>query len=274
MWVDAFVCYSRACYQACTRIITLYEGNQQFQREDGAPEDKLLVIPNGIDYARYSAIPRPAGARPFSIGLIGRVVPIKDVKTFIRACAILREVIPDFRAYVMGPTEEDEKYFEECKLLVRHLSLEDAIVFTGRVRLDENLEKIDVLVMTSISEAQPLVILEAGAAGIPAVATDVGACREMILGRAGETPGLGPGGIVTELANPTATAEALIKLHTQRDFYRQCSRAIQERVRRYYDIALVDSSYRELYDTYRSRETVATEGERSPWRESALSCAD
>jgi glycosyltransferase involved in cell wall biosynthesis len=273
MWVDTFVCYSRACYQACARIITLYEGNQQFQVEDGAPADRLLVIPNGIDYARYSSIPRESGQRPLSIALVGRVVPIKDVKTFIRACAVLREVIPDFKAWVMGPTEEDEKYFEECKLLVRHLSLEESVAFTGRVKLDEHLAKIDVLVMTSISEAQPLVILEAGASGIPAVATDVGACREMILGRSGETPSLGAGGVVTELANPTATAEALIKLHTNREFYRQCSRAIRERVRRYYDIALVNSSYQELYDRYRSQQSNPPAGERGAWQESALNCA-
>ena len=57
------------------------------------------------------------------------------------------------------------------------------MTFTGRVNLLEYLGKIDVVVLTSLSEAQPLVILEAGAAGVPVVATDVGACGEMILGQ-------------------------------------------------------------------------------------------
>ena len=54
MWTDAFASYSRACYGACARILTLYEGNQQFQIADGAPREKLAIIPNGIDVRRYA----------------------------------------------------------------------------------------------------------------------------------------------------------------------------------------------------------------------------
>ncbi|MFH1574440.1 MAG: GT4 family glycosyltransferase PelF, partial [Acidobacteriota bacterium] len=209
LWIRTFVGYSRACYEACSRIITLYEGNQAFQLEDGAPSEKLQVIPNGIDFERFSKVCREGARRSPSVALIGRVVPIKDVKTFIRACSILREMMPDVTAWILGPTDEDEDYFRECRILVQHLSLDKTVEFAGRVRLDEYLGRVDVIALTSISEAQPLVILEAGAAGIPAVATDVGACREMIHGRRSESPRLGEGGVVTELSNPTATATGL-----------------------------------------------------------------
>jgi len=248
-WMDAFAAYSLVCYQAASRIITLYEGNQRFQIEDGADPERLRVVPNGIDFARYSAIRRGADPHPPTIALIGRVVPIKDVKTFVRACARLRETVPDLRALVMGPTDEDPDYFDDCKALIAHSGLESCIEFTGRVRLDDHLGRVDVIVLTSISEAQPLVLLEAGAAGIPSVATDVGSCREIILGRGDESPPLGAGGAVTMLADPEATALACERLLTDADWYRRCSEAIRERVRRYYQdrdvVRIYDAIYRE-----------------------------
>jgi glycosyltransferase involved in cell wall biosynthesis len=252
LWVDTFVSYSRACYEAADRIITLYEGNQQSQIEDGASPEKLQIIPNGIDYPRYTAIRRDPGPRPLTIALIGRVVPIKDVKTFIRASGLLQEIIPDLQALVLGPTEEDKEYFAECQTLVNHLGLQSTVTFAGRVRLDEYLGRVDAIVLTSISEAQPLAILEAGAAGVPSVATDVGACREMIMGSRTETPPLGAGGSVTPLANPAATAQALAKLLGNHSWHEQCSHAIRERVRRYYNKADLDKSYRDLYEFFRS----------------------
>src|SRR5213593_498064 len=253
LWIDTFIAYSRACYEAASEIITLYEGNQQFQLQDGAASEKLRIIPNGIDYERFSKIRPQTGARRPSVALIGRVVPIKDVKTFLRACALLKNLIPDIEAYVLGPTDEDSEYFRECENMAGHLGIRDVVTFTGRVKLDDYLGRMDVVVLTSISEAQPLTVLEAGAAGIPTVATDVGACREMIMGRASGSPALGPGGAVTPLCNPASTAAAMAKLLNDRQWYRQCSRAIQERIRTSYNKATLDQTYRSVYETYLHR---------------------
>ncbi|MEQ8231653.1 MAG: GT4 family glycosyltransferase PelF [Gammaproteobacteria bacterium] len=249
-WIAAFEGYSRACYEACDEIITLYEGNQAFQVADGADPAKLAVVPNGIDFPRFAAIERRREGRPPTIALIGRVVPIKDVKTYIRAVARLRESVPEVRALMMGPTEEDEEYFDECKAMVAHLGLADAFTFTGRVRLDDYLGEIDVVVLTSISEAQPLVLLEAGAAGIPAVATDVGSCAEILFGRSDEDPPLGPAGAVVRLSDPEATAQAIARLLTDADWYASCAAALRERVHRYYQERDVMTAYGERYARY------------------------
>ena len=267
-WIETFTNYSRLCYESASRIITLYEANQQFQIHDGADPDKLLVIPNGIDVAAYGAIERVESKRP-TIALIGRVVPIKDVKTYLRACAILRESVPDVLAYVLGPTEEDPEYFEECGQMVRHLGLADHVEFTGRVKLSDYLGSVDAIALTSISEAQPLVILEAGAAGIPTVATDVGACREMILGRDGDSDPLGPGGAITPLASPAETAQALARLLTDEAWRKRCGEAIRARVRRDYDKKDLDVAYRGLYERYRDEPTRG-QGEASATRRMAL----
>jgi glycosyltransferase involved in cell wall biosynthesis len=93
-------------------------------------------------------------------------------------------------------------------------------------------------------------VLEAGAVGIPAVTTDVGSCRELLFGGPAENPPLGPGGDVSPLCNPSATAHSLARLLTDPEWYSRCSTAIKERVRLYYNKKVVDRTYRELYGKY------------------------
>ena len=262
MWKDVFGTYSIACYQAAREILTIFTGNQKFQRSDGADPAKMRVIPNGVDVERIAGIERAAGARRPTVALIGRVVPIKDIKTFIRACALLQQQILELEALIIGPFDEDKEYAAECREYVRQSGLESTVTFTGKVNILDYLGRIDVVVLTSISEGQPLVMLEAGAAGIPLVATDVGACREIIAGREDERPALGPGGVVTTLTSPKATAEGMLKLLGDPVFYASCSAAIRERVRRYYDKREMLAAYRELYERLIEAPDTAQAGER------------
>jgi len=247
MWIRAFEAYARTCYEGCTDILTLYEDNQRAQRALGAADDRLQVIANGIDLKRFQSI-RPAAAdqRP-TVALIGRVVPIKDVKTFITAAAVLRERVPDLSALILGPLDEEPVYAAECKALVAELGLEGCVTFTGTVNIVDYLPQIHVLALTSLSESQHLVVLEAGAAGIPFVATNVGSCREILEGRPDETPALGPGGIVTNLVAPVEIATAMGDLLTDHDKRRRYGETLRERVRRLYTSERAASGYRELY---------------------------
>ncbi len=246
MWIDSINNFSRVCYDACDNIITLFAGNQRPQLEDGAPIEKMMVIPNGVDIGRYGKLAHRRQATP-TIALIGRVVPIKDVKTFIRAVSLLRQTLPDLNAYIIGPTDEDREYYAECVTLCEMLGLERTITFTGQARVEEYLPLIDVMVLTSISEAQPLVMLEAGAAGIPIVATDVGACRELVEGASEEDTALGIGGIITPLASPASTADAIFTLLSDPALYDAASAAIGTRMRTYYNETIQQQAYRNLY---------------------------
>lgn len=247
MWIDSINNFSHLCYQACDQIITLFSGNQKWQLEDGADPAKMMIIPNGVDIKHFQSLNHQRKAGRPTIALIGRVVPIKDVKTYIRAVALLKQYIPDIQALIMGPGDEDEEYYTECQNLVQLLGVGENIDFTGHVKVEDYLPVIDVLVMTSISEAQPLVMLEAGAVGIPVVATDAGACREIIEGTPDETPALGAGGIVTQMASPAATAEAIYTLLTDEAFYHNASQVIRARVEEYYNMATQLQAYRNLY---------------------------
>ena len=247
MWVRAFEAYARTCYEACAEVVTLYQDNQRVQKVLGADPGKLRVIANGIDLARFSAItPAPESGIPV-IALIGRVVPIKDVKTYIRAAKHLAARLPALKAYVIGPTDEDEVYAEECRQLVRDQGLEAIVEFTGAVDIVQYMSRIHVVVLTSLSESQPLVVLEAGASGIPFVATDVGSCREILEGRPDEQPPLGKGGIVTDVVDDKGIADAVYSLLRDPALRRRYGETLRSRVRATYTSAQAVEAYRDLY---------------------------
>lgn len=247
MWVRAFEAYARTCYEMASDVVTLYRDNQGPQRILGAREDQLSIIANGIDVKRFAslAIADPA-ARP-TMALIGRVVPIKDVKTFIEAARHLVARVPELRAWIIGPTEEDPGYHAECKALVEAYGLTKTVLFTGPVDIIDYLGKIHVAVLTSLSESQPLVVLEAGAASIPFVATDVGSCREIIEGHFEETPHLGVGGVVTHLAAADEIADAAFTLLTDHELRRRYGNALKARVSTYYTSERATAAYARLY---------------------------
>lgn len=85
MWVRAFEAYARTCYEMASDVVTLYRDNQGPQRILGAREDQLSIIANGIDLKRFASLATADPAARPTMALIGRVVPIKDVKTFIEA---------------------------------------------------------------------------------------------------------------------------------------------------------------------------------------------
>ena len=134
--------------------------------------------------------------------------------------------------------------------MVAHLGLGETFSFTGRVNVREHLGHVDAIALTSISEAQPLVLLEAGASGVPSVATDVGSCRDIIEGRPDEDPPLGPAGFITPLANPLATAKGLAALLTNPDLRARHGETIRRRTELYYNKNVVDQLYRNLYQEH------------------------
>ena len=250
-WSAAFDSYARACYQACTEVITLHGANQPAQIGLGAASERMKVIPNGVDYHGLSRLPVAGADGPPTVALVGRVVPIKDIMTYLHAIKVLRAQFPDLIALVLGPTDEQPDYYEACQAATAALGLADTVRFTGQVDVTDYFPRIHVNVLTSLSESQPLSVLEAGAAAIPTVATNVGACREILAGRRGETPSLGEGGVLTDVSAPEQTAAAIAGLLRDPARRERMGRVMQERVQRYYDLNLVDQAYAGIYRHHR-----------------------
>lgn len=92
--------------------------------------------------------------------------------------------------------------------MVENLQIED-VFFTGEVLVQDYLNQMDVLVLSSISEGQPLVLLEGMVCGKPFVATDVGNCKGILLG---EQDDLGEAGIVVPVMHYVEMSIAIIQL--------------------------------------------------------------
>jgi polysaccharide biosynthesis protein PelF len=249
-WLNAFLSFAHVCYKSSDEIISTYDGNQEIQRSCGADLHKLRTIVHGINPKEYTSLGRKRDSQAPIVAFVGRIVPIKDVKTFIRACGYVHERLPSVKFYALGGTEEDREYFIECQRLVEFLRLEKVFTFFGQVDVKKYYPSIDLVVLTSISEAQPRVMMEAGSMGIPSVVTQVGGCEQLCYGASEESPALGQGGIVTPLANPEATAHAIIRLLTDQDFYKACSESIAARIQTYYRFDQQQEAYKQIYSHY------------------------
>lgn len=249
LWIRTFEILGRFCYATASPIISLFPAYQAQQIHYGADPENTHIIPNGINTVKFkkTAKDTPNQTSPI-IGLIARVVPIKDVKNFIRSMVFVLEVIPEATAWIIGAINENEDYFHECEDLINVLGLNQKIIFKGKQKTEDIFQEIDLLVLSSISEGLPLVILESFSCGIPVVATNVGACEELIQGATVEDQALGAGGIVVEISNSAELARGVIELITQPERWQQAQATILKRVHYFYNETLFKNDYEAIYE--------------------------
>lgn len=243
-WIDFFRGMALAAYEKADRIISLFHHARDLQIEYGADPTRCFVIPNGIQMERFSHIPPVSiEAHPLQLGAVIRVVPIKDLKTMIYAFALVREQLPEACLYMIGPTDEDPEYYQECQELIQSLGV-DGISFVGRVNVAEWYGKLDLVLLSSISEGQPFVVLEAMASRRPVVATDVGSCRELL---EGIDDGLGPAGEIVPVMSPHFMAKAVLQLARDLPALQKMGENGRNRVDRFYREEDFLKAYRDLY---------------------------
>ena len=248
LWIRFFEALGRMCYEASDRIVALYETNRLRQVADGAPPERTMNVPNGVDLKRLAPLrDKRAPDPPPVLCLIGRVVPIKDVKTFVRAMRTVVNRMPEAEGWIAGPEDESPEYAAECRNIAASLGLEKNVKFLGFQKIDELMPKIGLVVLSSISEALPLVILEGYAAGVPCVATDVGSCRQLVEGLEPEDRALGPSGSIVRIADAPALAEAAVSLLSDPAAWRAAQAAGIARVERFYTQDMMFGKYRDLY---------------------------
>lgn len=259
IWIEQFRKMSNLAYQRADLVTSLYEHARTLQHELGCPDNKTIITPNGIDMSRFEDIPgkteEDEGA--INIGAMLRVTPIKDVKTMIQAFAYAKKRAPRIKLWIMGAWAEDEQYAEECFDLVESLEVPD-IIFTGQVNITEYLGRMDMTILTSISEGQPLSVLESFAAKKPVIATDVGNCRELIYG--GTDDELGQAGILTHIMNIEEIANAIVEMSSNSLMRRQMGESGYQRVKAKYRIEDMRSTYESIYKDFAEKQDI-------PWPE-------
>ena len=248
LWIEHFRKMSKLAYKEADLVTSLFEQAKGLQEELGCPPQKLRVTPNGVSVERFQDLPgkRPEDEAFINIGAVLRVTPIKDVKTMIQAFSFAKEQEPRLKLWIMGPCDEDPEYAQECKEMVQTLKLED-VEFTGSIDVRDYLGRMDATILTSISEGQPLTILEGFAAHKPAIATDVGNCAGLIYG---ERDDFGPAGIVAHIMNIEEIAEAMVQMARDEVQRQQMGENGYRRVCAYYRREQMQQTYREIYHSF------------------------
>jgi len=244
-WIDFFYMLSDAIYSKADCITSLFSKARETQIALGCDAKKCRVISNGIDYESFSNIPFEKDDW-INIGAAVRMAPIKDIKTMIYAFYEVSSQMPNVRLYIMGGVD-DKAYAEECYALARKLKLEN-LIFTGRVDVKEYLKKMDFMILTSISEGQPLSILESMAAGKPCVTTDVGCCKELLEGKLDDT--LGSAGYCVPPTDLMSLAHAMLVMASSEEKRLKMGQIAKKRSEQFYQYHQMIEQYRQLYKEY------------------------
>jgi glycosyltransferase involved in cell wall biosynthesis len=169
---------TRANYHYADIISPVCHFNTRWEVAQGAARDKIRVIYNGVDADRFIPAPRePNGQRVIATA---RIDPLKDIETFLRMAALVRQTNPRARFAIYGAIA-DRKYFEKCLSLRHELGLDDVVEMgVESQNIISTYHSADVIVLTSVSEAFPYSVLEAMSCAKAIVATDVGGVREAL----------------------------------------------------------------------------------------------
>lgn len=139
-------------------------------------ERQWRVISLGLDLSAVARLPFPNGSPTVRVGMVGRLVPIKNPSLFLRVLARLHRELP-IRGMIVG----DGPLRQDLEREVQQLGLESIVRFTGWQRdLGRIYDALDVACLTSWNEGTPVSLIEAMAAGRAVVATDVGGVRDLL----------------------------------------------------------------------------------------------
>ncbi len=172
---------------------------------DGIDSSRVQTIYNGLDLAEWDNISQPAKhPGEFVIATVGNIRRVKGHDIFIKTAAAVVSQFPAASFSIAGEVLEPD-YFAELQTLVRELNLSDHFHFAGGItNLREYLSTADIFVLPSRSEGFSNAIVEAMAASLPVVATDVGGNPEAVQN--------GVNGIIVASEDVAALSAAIIRL--------------------------------------------------------------
>ncbi len=221
---ESFIMLERYLAKKSTGIIAIspIQKDELANTYNICPEDKIHVIPLGLDLDKFRT-DQDAKRHSFrkryfiadddlTIGIIGRIVPVKNHTLFVEAAAkLLAKTNKKVKFIVIGDGDmradmenEFRKHNIDYSYFPQEQRLATATCLSWQLNMDEVLSALDIVALTSHNEGTPLSLIEAQAAGKPIVSTNIGGVADVVL--EGKT------GWLVEAGNAEAFAEALLKL--------------------------------------------------------------
>ena len=193
------------------------------------PDQQVVALPNGIDCRPYSGVPTVLSdaTHPLQIVYIGRVAREKGLYETLQGLRLAHELGVDARLIIAGTGAEEPR----LRRYAQALGVAARVCFVGPVFGNDKVKLLsgaDVMVLPSYSEGLPYALLESMAAGVPVIATPVGAIPDVVSD--------GIHGFLVPPRDGKAIAESLAILAGDRDKLSWMSRACRRRVRAAFSI--------------------------------------
>ncbi|MFI5617367.1 GT4 family glycosyltransferase PelF [Streptomyces sp. NPDC051567] len=224
-------------YRRADLITPCNRYNRRWEERGGAASDRIRTVYNGVDpHAFPEAGPEPEVP---TLSWCGRIDPIKDLETLIRAYAFIREEEPAVRLRLFGPVPAGcEEYKLRLEKLAAELGVSDGITYEGRIeQVARAYAAGSVVMLSSISEGFPFSIIEAMSCGRTTVSTDVGGVREAV----GDT------GLVVPPREPETMARATLALLRDDARRAELGRMSRERVVEKFTLDQSVDGFRHIY---------------------------
>ncbi len=211
--------------------------------KEGIPAGRIEVIYNGVEMERFTGLDREECRRRWdlpddvpAVVQVGNLRAVKDHPTALKAWATAHQHVPDALLLLAGDGPDRAK----LEALAEELGLSESVRFLGNVReIPSLLAAADVMLMTSVSEAHSVSLLEGMATGLPVVATDVGGIPETVAD--GET------GLLAPRQDASGLAENLVSLLADANQRARMGAAGRERCRHLFQRKDMHRRYLEIY---------------------------
>ncbi|MFC5907787.1 GT4 family glycosyltransferase PelF [Streptacidiphilus monticola] len=230
--------------------------NRRWEEQGGCEPSRIRTVYNGVDPDVF-AVAEAEPEEP-TVSWAGRIDPIKDLETLLRAVALAAREVPGLRLRLFGAAPRGAEHYEaQLRDLAAKLGIGEQVAFEGRIaQVREAYAAGSVVALSSISEGFPFSVIEAMSVGRPTVSTDVGGVAEAV----GDT------GLLVPPREPAAMAQALVELLRDAGRRRALGAAARARVLEHFTVDRTVAAYRALYAGSGVGAPAATTVERSSQR--------
>lgn len=248
----AFLAIERSLARFTTRLVTLSDRllDELAWRWRIAPPERFAVVPLGFDLDPFitsakhrGELRRELGIAPEIklVGIVGRMVPVKDHRTFIEAAALLAARRSDVHFVFVGGGELEAEV--RAQLAERNL-LDRSHLLGWRRHLERIYPDLDVVALSSLNEGTPVSLIEAMSAGVSVVSTAVGGVRDLLRdGERGEVvPPSDPQALAAAIERSLSSSAAERARRVQREVIAQFSaERLCDDLKRLYEALLAES---------------------------------
>lgn len=223
----------------------------------GVSPERIRLIHRGVDLSQFSfrpkviTGPKNTAKTPFRILNVGRLSPIKGQLEFLKAIYRLKQELPQIEGRLVGSEGKGKhKYTDEIRKTIRQLGLEKNVKLLGTRRdIPELLQQADLLVLsTLVPEGFGRVVVEAGAVGVPVIATRLGGVLDIIED--------GENGLLVAPGDTEGMAQAMFSVLSDRSRAQQFAVKLREKVEKFFTLDRMAEETIKVYEEAKKRKKI------------------